>query len=275
MTVIVVGASSFIAKALQALPTTAHWSFLDGRAALTAGNHFEGVTCLINCAFNAELKNEPYDASRDIDLLLAQRLSDYPRARYLMLSSRMVYGPSGADGRLHELLLPQPINLYGKAKLQSEHALRHLLGERLTVLRLSNICGYELQEGRRSFFAMASQSLVQHGRIVLDMSPFIERDFLPVETLAHWLAQITLKLQPGTFNLGAGNGVATGRIAQWLIEGFGSGELLINNLREHDAFWLDIEAAREAFAIPGVAPAELRAYCHALGQRLLHSKEAR
>lgn len=275
MTVVVVGASSFIGQALRALPSTAQWRFLNGRAALATNSHFEGVTCLINCAFDASLKREPYDPARDIDLQLAQRLLDYPQARYLMLSSRMVYGAAGVDERLHETLTTQPINLYGAAKQRSEQALQQLLGQRLTTLRLSNICGYELQPGRHSFFAMASRSLLEHGRIVLDMSPFIERDFLPVETLAHWLVQITSRLQPGVFNLGAGTGVATGRIAQWLIEGFGTGELLISNLREHDPFWLDIQAARQAFAIPGVTPTELRDYCRALGRRLQQEKEAR
>lgn len=273
MTVAVVGAGSFIGRALRTRAETTNWRFLDWRAALADDSWLDGVDCLINCAFDPALKREPYSVARDIDLQLAKRLLDYSHVNYLMLSSRMVYGPAADDGRLHEALLPQPINLYGAAKWQSEQALQRLLGERLTVVRLSNVCGYELVAGRQSFFAMASRNLKEHKRIVLDMSPFIERDFLPVETLAAWLPRIALTPQPGLFNLGAGQGTATGRIAQWLIQGFGEGELLVNNLREHDPFWLDLSATAHAYGVPGVDATQLRDYCLALGQRLRLEKD--
>ncbi|MDD0841202.1 NAD-dependent epimerase/dehydratase family protein [Pseudomonas sp. Gutcm_11s] len=268
MTVAVVGQGSFIGRALKARPEAAGWRFVGWRQALLEDDWLEGVDCLINCAFNDSLKREPYSASRDIDLQLGERLLSRPEVRYLMLSSRMVYGPARAGGRLHEALPTQPVNPYGMAKLHSEEALAALLGDRLTVLRLSNVCGYELEEGRRSFFAMASRSLVGDARIVLDMSPFVERDFLPVEILASWLPQIVSRLRPGLYNLGAGHGTATGRIAQWLIEGHGSGQLLVSDLREHDGFWLDMQRSHEAFGVAGLGEDFLRAYCRALGARL-------
>jgi UDP-glucose 4-epimerase len=268
MSIAVVGGSSFIGQALQALPQTAGWRFIDRHAALESDAWLEGVACLLNCAFDSGLKAEPYSPERDVDLQLANRLQRHPRVRYLMLSSRMVYGPASNDGCLHEALQPQPLNLYGRAKWTCEQALRALLGDRLTVLRLSNVCGYELVSGRRSFFAMAMASLRDQGRIVLDMSPFVERDFLPVEDLVEALVRIAERPQAGLFNLGAGHGVACGRVAQWLIEGYGSGELRVNNFREYDPFWLDIRSASEAYGFTGVSPALLRDYCLSLGRRL-------
>lgn len=274
MTVAVVGASSFIGRALQARAETASWRFLDWRTALAEETWLDGVGCLINCAFDPALKREPYSEARDIDLQLAERLRDYPQVNYLMLSSRMVYGPASADGRLYEALPPQPINLYGAAKWQSEQALQDMLGSRLTVLRLSNVCGYELGNGRQSFFAIASRSLSEQGRIVLDMSPFVERDFLPVEALAAWLSRIAVAPRSGLFNLGAGRGTATGRVAQWLIQGYGEGELLVSNLREYDPFWLDLSNTARAYDIHGIEVEQLRDYCLALGQRLRLEKDA-
>lgn len=268
MNIAVVGGSSFIGQALQGLAQTAGWRFIDRHTALASDTWLEGVDCLLNCAFDSSLKAEPYSPERDIDVQLANRLQHHTQVRYLMLSSRMVYGPAGGDGCLHEALSPQPSNLYGRAKWTTEQALRALLGDRLTVLRLSNVCGYELVPGRRSFFAMAMASLRDQGRIVLDMSPFVERDFLPVEILAEALVRIAEQPQAGLFNLGAGHGVACGRIAQWLIEGYGGGELLVNNLREYDPFWLDIRSAREAYGFTGVSAALVRDYCLNLGQRL-------
>ncbi|WAC45852.1 NAD(P)-dependent oxidoreductase [Pseudomonas sp. SL4(2022)] len=268
MSIAVVGGTGFIGQALRAQAQTAGWRFIDRSAALASDAWLEGVGCLINCAFDSALKAQPYSSDRDVDVHLASMLQRHPQVHYLMLSSRMVYGPAGHDGRLHEALQPQPLNLYGRAKWTSEQALRVLLGERLTVLRLSNVCGYEPVPGRRSFFAMAMSSLRDQGRIVLDMSPFVERDFLPVEVLAEALVGIAEQPQAGLFNLGAGHGVACGRVAQWLIEGYGGGELLVNNLREYDPFWLDIRSASEAYGFAGVSPAFVRDYCLGLGRRM-------
>lgn len=272
MTVMVVGSNSFIARALRERPETANWRFV-GLAEALAEDGLAGVTTLLNCAYNPLLKCGPYSVDHDIDLALARRLRPYPAARYLMLSSRMVYGPAERGGRLVESQSTRPDSLYGKAKWHTEQGLRRVLGERLTVLRLSCVCGFEWEIGRRSFFALALRSLQQEGRIVLDMSPFVERDFLPVEQLAAWLPGIVAGLRPGLFNIGAGQGTPTGRVAQWLIEGFGRGELRVSQLREHDSFWLDIRAAAQAFAIPGVTQGRLRDHCRGLGERLRQAQD--
>jgi UDP-glucose 4-epimerase len=248
--VTVVGQSSLIAQALRAQAATEGWQFMSHVQARQDHAWLDHTDLIINCAFDDRLKQGPYQPELDMDLWLAQQLSERPQVRYTLLSSRMAYGTPPADGRLHTGLQPQPVNPYGQAKWQTEQALRGLLGHRLLILRLSNIFGQEDVPGRRNFFAMALRSLREQGRIVLDISPFVERDFLPVDQLARSLVHISQFWEGGLYNLGAGHGVPTGRIAQWLIEGHGRGELLVNNLREHDAFWLDMGATRQTFGIP-------------------------
>ncbi len=268
MRVTVVGQSSLIAQALQAHPVGAGWRFISHVQARQTHEWLDHTDLIINCAFDDRLKQEPYQPELDMDLWLAEQLRERPHIRYTMLSSRMAYGVPPPDGRLHTDLQCQPINLYGQAKWRTEQALRELLGRRLLILRLSNIFGQEDVPGRRNFFAMALRSLREQGRIVLDISPFVERDFLPVDQLAQSLVHISQFWQSGLFNLGSGHGVPTGRIAQWLIEGHGRGELLINNLREHDAFWLDMSATRQTFGIPPTPPTVIRERCLALGAGL-------
>ncbi|MET1080552.1 MAG: NAD-dependent epimerase/dehydratase family protein [Pseudomonas sp.] len=274
MTVVVVGRNSFIARSLRQRKETAGWSFVRTSEALGSDQWLTGASALINCAYDPQLKSSPYNPALDVDMHLAQRVLEMPGVRYLMLSSRQVYGPAPFSGRLQERTRARPATLYGQAKLMTEQRLSALLGPRLTVLRLSNICGFEIQEGRQSFFALAQRGLLERGRVTLDMSPFVERDFLPVEVLAGWLPGIVRRLRPGLFNIGAGQGTPTGRIAQWLIEGFGGGELVVSQLREHDPFWLDIGAATQAFAIAGCGQAQLRDYCRALGRRLGEARGA-
>lgn len=266
--VVVIGASSLIAQALQARPEAAGWRFLGHAQALSSPAWLDGVRVVVNCAFDPRLKNGPYATAHDVDLRLAAALREIPGIRYVMLSSRLAYGPAGAGGRLHEALLAAPDRPYGIAKLTTEKALASLLGDRLTVLRLANVFGDEAVPGRQNFFAIALRSLRDKGRIVLDMSPFVTRDFIPVEELALAVAQVVRAPQPGLFNIGSGAGTPTGRIAQWLIEGFGDGEMVVSDMREFDQFWLDISAAQQAFGIAPVSSATLRARCMALGHRL-------
>ncbi|KAA0948222.1 MULTISPECIES: NAD(P)-dependent oxidoreductase [unclassified Pseudomonas] len=267
MSIVVVGSTSLISRALQERPETAGWHFIGHRQALDEDAWPDKVRVVLNLAYNPALRNG-YDPALDFELALARRVEHLPDVHYIMASSRMVYGPADSDGRLHEERVLNPVNPYGVGKALTENALSQLLGPRLTIVRLSNIFGYELDDSRRNFFAMVLRSLFISQRIVFDMSPFVERDFLPVEVLARWLVRVIEAPVPGIFNLGAGFGTPTGRIAQWLLEGFGGGELLINDMREVDAFWLDMQAAERAFGITGAKPNWLKTHCHVLGARL-------
>lgn len=272
MKVTVVGASSLIATALRRNQGTTGWRFVHFAAAMTEPAALSDVDLLINCAFNPRLRTGCYEAACDADLQLVHRLS--PNTRVIMLSSRLVYGPAGDDPCLREDRAPRPDRPYGINKLRTEEALVGLLGARLTVLRLSNVFGDEDQPGRQNFLAMALRSLRGQRRVVLDMSPFVERDFIPVDALVEHIVQISRVPQAGLYNIGAGTAVPTGRIAQWLIEGHGHGELVVTDMREFDAFWLDIGAARRDFGIGPVPVQRIRQACLDLGRRAREPQNA-
>ncbi|HSW20192.1 MAG TPA: NAD-dependent epimerase/dehydratase family protein [Ramlibacter sp.] len=272
MKVAVVGAGSLIAKALRRTQGTTGWRFVHFAAAMAEPAALRDVDLLINCAFDPRLKTGAYDAACDADLQLAQRLPSHTRV--VMLSSRLAYGPAGDEPCLHESRAPRPDRPYGINKLRTEKALAALLGARLTVLRLSNVFGDEDQPGRQNFLAVALRSLRDQRRVVLDMSPFVERDFIPVDALAEHIVQISRAPQAGLYNIGAGAAVPTGRIAQWLIEGHGHGEMVVTDMREFDAFWLDIAAARRDFGIGPVPVQRIRQACLDLGRRARETQDA-
>lgn len=268
MQIAVVGAASFIATALRKREETRTWRFLSHDQAISNDMWLKGTDGVLNCAFDDRLKSIPYDPNLDIDFHLAQKLANFPGVRYVMLSSRLVYGPAPVDGKLTEHLPPMPVSVYGKAKLITEMSLERILGNRLTILRLANIFGEEDRPGRQNFIAVAMRNLQEKDQIFFDMSPFVRRDFLPVESLVDSLIRILVKPTPGLFNLGSGCGTEVGKIALWLIKGFGRGSLLVTDVRDHDAYWLDIEKAGSAFDLEPVPESKIQESCLRLGADL-------
>jgi len=261
---LLVGQNSFIAGHLiKTLPESRIRAV--SHADLDRPGLLDGVDILINAARHPASNREPFDIDKlDPDLKLARLIGDKP-IQMMMLSSRKVYAPS--EQPLGEEAPLGPTDAYGANKLRAEEQVRSLLGERLTILRLANIFGDERIPGRRSFLAMLLNRLAEQNQIRYDMSPFVERDFLPVETLATLLARIAQEPPGGVMNIGSGISLQTGRIALWIMEGFGGGELLIDSFEEKDRFVLDIGRLEQRYGRPCDIQA-LRTRCLDLGRTL-------
>ena len=256
------GKNSFIANyLLRALPQDKVVARSHGD--LDAADLLDDIGLVINCARHPFSSQDDYDIARlDPDLTLAKRIGDQ-ELPFIMLSSRKVYTPS--DQPLREDMPLGPSDAYGRNKLKVEEQLREILGERLTILRLANIFGDERVPGRRSFLAMALTRLAEQQEIRYDMSPFVERDFLPVEILSSVLARVVQEPPGGIMNIGSGISLPTGHIALWIMEGYGGGHLLVDSHEEKDRFVLDISRQKERFGTP-CSMVDLRDCCLKLGQ---------
>lgn len=261
---LLMGQNSFIAgHLLKALPsgsvrTTSH-DQLDQPGLL------DGVGLVLNAARHPVSSERNYDLETlDPDVRLAKRIGDRD-IDMIMLSSRKIYAPSTEP--LSERSPIGPTDAYGANKLRAEERLAELLGERLTILRLANIFGDERVPGRRSFFAMLLNRLAEQNQIRYDMNPFVERDFLPVETLTMLLSRVVREPPGGVMNIGSGVPLPTGRIALWIMEGFGGGELLIDSFEEKDPFVLDIGRLEAHYGSPCTID-DLKARCIDLGKSL-------
>jgi nucleoside-diphosphate-sugar epimerase len=261
--VLVVGRHSFIARYF--LAASGQQIRAVGHDAIDRSDLLEGIDRVISCARHPLLGSEDYRlATMDPDLRLAERVAGRG-IDYVMLSTRKVYAPSA--GPLTETAPTGPQERYGQHKLVIEGALRERLGARLTILRLANVFGYERGQSRRTFFSLTLEGLAREGRIRFDMSPFVERDFLPVEACARVLARIVAAPPGGVLNVGSGIGVPTGRLALWVLAGYGRGELVIESPREHDAFVLDVGELTRRYGRPCTYE-EIRDACIDLGRRL-------
>jgi UDP-glucose 4-epimerase len=258
--ILVTGAGGFIGRAVvEALGPAA---IPASHRAFDAPTINVGIRAVVHAGRDPRLGRPDYCLEHDIELEIARFAAahDLP---FLSLGTRKVYAPS--DQPHAEDAPLGPIDRYGEQKLALEEALMAILGERLTRLRLANIFGPE--RGRRSFMGLMLQGLETAETITFDMSPFVTRDFLPVETTARAIATLARNPPGGIVNIGSGVPLEVGRLALALIGGSGRGRLLVTDPRHHDAFTLDVSRLRQLTGITTDATTIL-AHAHSIGRSL-------
>ncbi len=261
MAIALIGKNSFLGRALLNDFASRDWTSFSHHDALHAD--LKGFQCIVNCAFDPALKTGPYDPAHDIDLKIVQKIQA-ANTHYVMLSSRLVYGPRGqVDMILHENDVPHPENFYARAKYETEKSLVALLGQaRVTILRIGNIFGAE--EGRSTFMGRALQNLKQKGEIVFDMPGDAIRDFRGASSWAMAMGIIAQNPKGGIYNLGAGFGTEAQEIAQTLINAHGSGNLVIRPEKPADSFVLDMNKTSADYDIPAYTRTQLLSDLRAL-----------
>ena len=270
--VLVIGRSSFLARSFieaHGADGIRHAAWAD----VARPETFEGIGCVVNFALDPRYMREAYDPAFDCDRTLAEAIGRAQRdgrmpadAHAVMISTRKVYGPAG-DQPLVETRVPAPQDAYGRNKLVTEDLLRDRFGPNLTILRLSNIFGFEDVPGRRTFLGMLLRSLREEGVIRYDVNPFTPKDFLPVEAFAAALVKVVEARPGGLFNLGSGVALEVGWLAMWILEGYGRGSLSIIDPSIRDAFTMDVDHFVARFG-PVADRDGIRAACLAIGRRL-------
>lgn len=267
-----IGKNSFLAQQVCAFDTktSRNWTLLGHQEALEDNSWAKQTDIVINFAFHPDLKQEDYSPIKDIDFLLASYIRD-TNAHYIMPSTRMVYGEPPSDLMLREDITPAPVNYYGQNKLKAEQAVASLLpSERLSILRIGNIFGFEPE--RQTFFGAMLTNLKNKGLISFDIAPDSQRDFLPTTRFAQTIHSILQNPKGGLYNLASGFGTSPQDLAEWLIAGYGSGDIHYTDQKTAGQFILDMNKTRTAFDLPAYDKATFKQDVIALGQRLLLQK---
>jgi UDP-glucose 4-epimerase len=260
--ILLVGASSMLGKAVLAearrdivLDAISHRQIEDV--------DFGVYDTVVNMAYDPRYMQAAYDTKFDFDCKVAAMVARSD-AHFVMMSTRKVYGPGGGEP-IPETASTEPIDNYGRNKLRTETEILALLGRRCTVLRLSNAFWFE--PGRNTFCGVALENLRSQKRIILDVNPFVKKDFFPLPECAAGIVSVLRKKPSGIFNLGYGSATAIGHMAMWLIEGYAEGELLITSTEERDGFLLDNRKLRGLVDMPKPSRS-IRDYCIEIGKRL-------
>ncbi len=233
--ILLIGARSFIAQTLS--QHAGVHSISHNAPDLSA--QIEQHDVIINCAFHPSLRSNPYDPTLDVDTSIANIITGTGK-RLIVMSSRMVYGPS-AD-KLSETSPLNPQTIYARNKARIEQSCLDIIGEKACILRFSNIFGFEWppQSGRKTFMSQILTSLKQEQKITFDISPKSEKDFLPVKAAADIIHAIATKQVGGIYNAGVGTSLSVRNVAAALTKGYGPAEIIYETDRL-DSFYMGIE----------------------------------
>jgi dTDP-4-dehydrorhamnose reductase/UDP-glucose 4-epimerase len=262
--VLIVGGGSFLAREFATLYPEFPARFI-GHGKIDDPFVYEGVSTIVNFAFAPEMYSQDYDRSLGIDLSIAKHAMRHG-IHYVMISSRKVY-QQDAQWDAQEDSPVFGMDFYGRNKLRIERNLKEILGDRLTILRPSNIIGFETIPGRQRMGAFLLNQLAQTERIHISLSPFVRRDIVPVNYFCAVLRKILQKRPSGIYNVGAGEATEIGQVALWMIEGFGRGQLVVENSQVADEFQLNSTRLKEVTGL-SCGRSEVARYCRDLGSRL-------
>lgn len=267
--VLLIGKNSFLGHAFLTMANGVHRVDGVGHDVDLASVKFADYDVVVNMAYDPRYMREGYQVSQDFDLAVAQAVArcGASQPHLILMSTRRVYG-SNSPFPASETAPLQPMGVYAENKIITEAAVADLLGDRLTILRLSNVFGFE--PGRHTFMGIALAHLKAHDSIVLDINPNVERDFLPVGNFVQTLTRIVTAAPPGLYNLGSDTATPVGQVARWVIEGFGRGKLQVTDNTERDRFRLDCQKLRGVIGdfTTGI---DIRLSSIEIGKRLQHA----
>jgi len=262
--IVLVGPSSFLAREFLKLSNGFPIVSLK-HSEFSRIQDIPNVECVINFAFAPELYTQDYRTALDIDSKLGRYVAG-KGIHYVMVSSRKVYSHD-AQWNAREDSPAAGQDAYGRNKLLIEESLIKILGNNLTILRPGNVIGFERQPERVRFGAYLLNQLASNGEIRLTVSPFVRRDVVPVDYFCEVLAEVVVRKPGGIFNVGAEQALEVGKIALWMLDGFGHGKLIVESSAEIDEFQLDSRKLATEFGLTCNA-VRLQHFCKKLGAML-------
>ena len=183
---------------------------------------FQENDIIINCSISNNFFLETYRKINDRNLEIA-KLIQRKKIHFFMLSTRMVYKP---QANIKENSKIKPINTYAKNYYISELNCRKVLGKKLTVLRISNVVGYEIRNKRQSLMSTLIKS-IKLKKVILDGSSNFTKDIIPINYFCQYFYKLLNNLNP-LVNLGSGVSFSLREIVAILSRGK-KVKIIINN----------------------------------------------
>ena len=168
---------------------------------------------IINCSINNQFFYKDYKKINDRNLAICSYLKN-KKVNFIMLSTRQVYKPGL---KITERSKVKPINIYAKNYLLSENNCNKVMGSDITILRVSNVVGFD--SGKKKRLSMLNKMLqgIKSKQINLDNSYNCMKDILPVHFFCIYLLKIIKNKAKGIINIGSGQSLTLLELAKILI----------------------------------------------------------
>lgn len=224
---------------------------------------------IINFAIQPEFSTQDFAEEEIIDIKIAKLIKD-TQTRFFYISSRKIYGQSSELKFFKETDSPAPFDFYSKNKLLGENILNRILGERLCILRVSNILGEPiLRQGYNTFMGWITREFVSKGKLSVTENLYAVKDFISKEYFHNTLAVLFRQNISGIINVASGINIPVGELLERYV---GKDNILITEQKPiKEQFLLNVEKLHSI--APAVTKEELLQSCQKYNQILLALKE--
>ena len=169
---------------------------------------------IINCTSNSSYIKKKYNFKYDHDLFIANKIKDC-NCKFVFISTRKVYK---AGDNLKETSKLLPICNYSKNKLITERNILSLLKDKVLILRVSNIIGFN---NKRPTYRKLHKTFIDYfleninKNIIFDNTDTY-KDFLTINTFTKIVLKLIEKNVVGIYNVSFGNKIYLSSVINWL-----------------------------------------------------------
>ena len=176
---------------------------------------YKNFNLIINCASNLEYIKNRYNLKNDFDYQIANKIKKLD-CKMILLSSRKVYQSQDNIKEFSKIL---PRDNYSKNKVITEKIISNLLGQKVLILRISNIIGCNLNSlnKRKVHYTFMDYFLKCSKEGVFYKNQSIYKDFLPLNKFCEIVLKLINKKNIyGAFNISIGKRVYLKKLVEWL-----------------------------------------------------------
>jgi len=167
---------------------------------------------IVNCSSNKKFIENKYQIRNDNDLIIAKKII-HSKTKLVMLSTRKIYQ---AKFNIGELDKKKPKCNYSKNKLISEISVQKILSNRVLILRISNIIGFQNKNKRKlhKTFLDIFFEMVQRGFVYKNKK--IYKDFISIKKFNEIVLELIKTNSFGAYNVSLGKKIYINQLVTWL-----------------------------------------------------------
>ncbi len=195
---------------------------------------------IVNCSSNLPFIYKKYNKKFDYDCIIASKIKNI-NCKYIFLSTRKVYNPTI---NIFENGYINPRCNYSKNKYKSEQKVLKILKNKVLILRISNLIGYNNDTSKKKLHKTYIDyfiEFIKKGLIIKNKGIF--KDFITINVFIKILRSLIKKNSNGIYNVSFGNKVYIDKINKWLNyynkENIIYKKIKMKNFQNQDCFYLN------------------------------------